>query len=185
MVAKDKILLRKSVNSIEKKLKTVYVDASLPISQYKIDAETGLPSKRGQGIIVIVVENGRRQVFWDVTANYQEKVLTHEAEFIGIIFALQKVRGDLLIKTDSKSAVEVLTGKGRITNKTKRYVTDIRQLSKSRNVNFTYEPRETNKAGLKLEGLSFLEIDTPELLAQRLELKKELRNRRQRIWRIS
>ena len=110
-------------------------------------------------------------------------MLTHEAEFIGIIFALQKVRGDLLIKTDSKSAVEVLNGKGRITKKTKRYVTDIGRLSKNRNVIFTYEPRETNKAGLKLEGLSLLEIETPELLAQRLELKKELKNKRQRIWR--
>ncbi|MFC1488157.1 reverse transcriptase-like protein [Thermoproteota archaeon] len=155
-------------------MKTVYVDVSLPVSQYKIVTKTGLCSNTGQGIITIVVEeNGKTKVIRDVTGNYQKECVTHEAEFLGIISALNNVPGNFEIRPDRQDIVNLLTENAKIRKKTRSYVEKIQKLSQNREIKFVWESRETNKAGLKNDALSFMEINNPKLSKDRLAWREE------------
>jgi len=99
---------------------------------------------------------------------------------VGIISALNHIPGNFEIRLDREDIVKLLTGKAKIRNKTIGFVEKIHKLRKNREINFVHEPRETNKAGLKNDGLSLIEINNPKLLANRLALKRESKNKMRR-----
>jgi len=128
-------------------------------------------------LITIVVE-GERKARWASTVAYGKyKIQTHEAEYLGIIFALENVSGDLEILSDSESIVKVLNGKGRIADKTRPYVKKVEKLCENRLVKFSYGSRDTNEASLKQNGYSLLEIRNADLRRMRHELRADMRRR--------
>lgn len=135
-------------------------------------------------LITVVVE-GEIKARWASTCAYGKyKIETHEAEYLGIIYALENVPSDLEIISDSDSIVRVLNGESRITEKTKPYVEKIEKLRESRVVKFTYGSRDVNEASLKQDGYSLREIrnaDLREMLREsRANIKRRVRKRRKK-----
>ena len=128
-------------------------------------------------LITVVVEGEKRARWASTVADGKFKIQTHEAEYLGILFALKDVQGDLEILSDSESIVKVLNGESRITDKTKPYVEKVERLCENRLVKFSYGSRDTNEASLKQEGYSLLEIRNADLRRVRHELRADIRRR--------
>jgi len=123
------------------------------------------------------VEGEKRARWASTVADGKFEIQTHEAEYLGIIFALEEIPGGLEILSDSESIVKVLNGESRITHKTKPYVEKVRKLCENRLVKFSYGSRDTNEASLKQEGYSLLEIRNADLRKLRQELRADMRRR--------
>lgn len=131
-------------------------------------------------LITVVVE-GETKSRWASTLAYGKyKIQTHEAEYLGIIYALENISGDLEIISDSQSVVRVLNRQSRITEKTKPYIEKVEKLRENRVIKFTYGSRDVNEASLKQDGYSLYEIRNADLREMRQKLQRELRAREER-----
>jgi hypothetical protein len=143
----------------ERALKKVFVDAS------------------DRDRLITLVVDGENRARWHSIVSYGKyKIDSDEAEYLGVLCALNEVPGDIEILNDNESVIRILRGESALRKKAKKPLVErIRRLCQNRNVVFSFLIGDSNPAGLKQRGFSKEEIDTPELRDWRLGFEKEMK----------
>jgi ribonuclease HI len=110
----------------------VYTDASV--------------DRNGRGIIALVSKE------LVMVKGVYDEVGSSEAEFMGVIFALQEYKGDkVMVITDHLPIADAFRSKARVDGKLKQYWDILLRLVNGREVKIKWVPRRENEAGKFLE----------------------------------
>jgi hypothetical protein len=143
-------------------MKKIYVDLKNRITRFENPRENKTevlyPNRREQ--LIWIFDDEKREGIAVSLLSYAEqfsktKFNQIEGEYLAIISVLDYPdyrSEDLEIIGDSKTVIDVLNNIGTVNNQTKPYVDKIKELTRGREIKFSYLTREMNPAGFKAEG---------------------------------